>query len=162
GGRRHRLRHGRDAGRRAAPPHAGGARAVQRHRGVPGGAGPRRQQRGRGTGVHRLPAIERRAGRATGARLAARGGAMAVAPMVAERALGLAGVTTALLPLALVFVAFSTGRLLALGWRAVERGELAENVPSDLVLDAMWLSAGTSTIALALAVVFGTPVAYLL
>jgi len=72
------------------------------------------------------------------------------------------GFAAAFLPLALVFVAFVTLPLVALGWRAVESGELAENLTSELVLDAMWLSAVTSTIALVLAVVFGTPLAYLL
>jgi molybdate transport system permease protein len=72
------------------------------------------------------------------------------------------GMTAAFVPLALVFVAFITLPLVALGWRALESGELAKNVTSDLVLDAMWLSAVTSTIALVLAVLFGTPVAYLL
>lgn len=73
-----------------------------------------------------------------------------------------AGAALAFVPPALIFVAFVTVPLLALGWRAFESGELAENVTSDLVLDAMWLSAVTSTIALVLAVGFGTPVAYLL
>ena len=72
------------------------------------------------------------------------------------------GATATFAPLAFVFVAFVTLPLAALGWRAVESGELAENVTSDLVLNAMWLSAVTSTIALVLAIVFGTPVAYLL
>jgi molybdate transport system permease protein len=72
------------------------------------------------------------------------------------------GATATFAPLAFVFVAFVTLPLVALGWRAVESGELAENVTSDLVLNAMWLSAVTSTIALVLAIVFGTPVAYLL
>lgn len=67
-----------------------------------------------------------------------------------------------LLPPALVLVAFITLPLLVLAWRAVESGALAENATSSLVLNAMWLSAITSTIALALAIVFGTPVAYLL
>ena len=56
-------------------------------------------------------------------------------------------------------------RYAASGGAGLARGgerELADNVTSDLVLDAMWLSAVTSTIALTLAVVFGTPVAYLL
>jgi molybdate transport system permease protein len=65
-------------------------------------------------------------------------------------------------PLALVFVAFVALPLVALGWRAVDSGELADNVTSELVLDAMRLSAITSTIALAIAVMFGTPLAYLL
>jgi molybdate transport system permease protein len=65
-------------------------------------------------------------------------------------------------PMALVFVAFVTLPLLALGWRAAESGELADNLTSELVLDAMRLSAVTSTVALAIAVAFGTPLAYLL
>jgi len=68
----------------------------------------------------------------------------------------------AFVPLALVFVGFVTLPVLALVWRALESGELADNITSELVLDAMRLSAVTSTICLALAVVFGTPLAYLL
>jgi molybdate transport system permease protein len=52
--------------------------------------------------------------------------------------------------------------VLALIWRAAESGELADNLTSDIVLDAMWLSAVTSTLALLLALIFGTPLAYLL
>ena len=40
--------------------------------------------------------------------------------------------------------------LVALGWRAVDSGELRDNITSELVLDAMRLSAITSTIALIL------------
>jgi molybdate transport system permease protein len=65
-------------------------------------------------------------------------------------------------PMAVVFVAFVTLPLLALAWRAAGSGELADNLTSELVLDAMRLSAVTSTAALAIAVVFGTPLAYLL
>lgn len=65
-------------------------------------------------------------------------------------------------PLAFLFVAFVAIPVLALGWRAVESGELQNNITSDLVIDAMRLSAVTSTITLVLALVFGTPVAYLL
>lgn len=72
------------------------------------------------------------------------------------------GTAATFVPLALVLVAFITLPLVALGWRAAESGELANHITSDLVMNAMWLSAFTSTIALALAVVFGTPVAYLL
>lgn len=72
------------------------------------------------------------------------------------------GLTPAFGVLALLFVAFVAVPLLALGWRAVESGELESNITSDLVIDAMRLSAITSTIALGLAVLFGTPVAYLL
>ena len=73
-----------------------------------------------------------------------------------------ADASRAFLPLALVFVGFVALPLLALGWRAVDSGELADNITSDRVIDAMKLSAVTSTIALFLAVLFGTPVAYLL
>jgi molybdate transport system permease protein len=65
-------------------------------------------------------------------------------------------------PIALVFAAFVALPLIALTWRAFDSGELGDNITSDLVLDAMKLSAITSTIALLLAVLFGTPVAYLL
>ncbi len=70
--------------------------------------------------------------------------------------------TAAFLPLSLAFVAFVAAPVIALGWRAIDSGELADNLTSSLVLDAMRLSAITSTIALVLAIVFGTPVAYLL
>jgi molybdate transport system permease protein len=85
--------------------------------------------------------------------------------MTNSRAAGNAGgVDTArvFLPLALLLVAFISIPLIALAWRSVESGELADNITSELVLDSMRLSAITSTIALALAVIFGTPVAYLL
>ncbi len=70
--------------------------------------------------------------------------------------------TRAFAPLALIFVAFVALPLVALGWRAVESGELGDNLTSELVLDSMRLSAITSTIALLLAILFGTPLAYLL
>jgi molybdate transport system permease protein len=47
-------------------------------------------------------------------------------------------------------------------WRAFDSGELQKNITSDMVMHAMKLSAITSTISLILAVIFGTPVAYLL
>jgi molybdate transport system permease protein len=65
-------------------------------------------------------------------------------------------------PLALVFVLFMGLPLAAMFWRAFDSGELQSNLTSDMVLHAMRLSAVTSTISLALAIVFGTPVAYLL
>jgi molybdate transport system permease protein len=52
--------------------------------------------------------------------------------------------------------------LAALFWRAFDSGELADSITSDLVIDAMRLSAITSTIALLITLVFGTPVAYIL
>lgn len=65
-------------------------------------------------------------------------------------------------PAALLFVAFVTVPLAALAWRAVESGELAGNLTSDLVLDALRLSAITSTFTLVIAIAVGTPLAYLL
>jgi molybdate transport system permease protein len=70
--------------------------------------------------------------------------------------------TAVFAPCALLFVAFMVLPLAALLWRALDSGELAENLTSDFVLDAMRLSAITSTISLVLALVFGTPLAYLL
>jgi molybdate transport system permease protein len=70
--------------------------------------------------------------------------------------------TTVFAPAAFLFVAFMALPLAALAWRALDSGELAENLTSDFVLDAMRLSAITSTISLALAIAFGTPMAYLL
>jgi molybdate transport system permease protein len=66
------------------------------------------------------------------------------------------------LPAAVLFVAFLSIPLVALGWRALDSGELAENLTSDLVLDAMRLSAITSTFTLGIAIILGTPLAYLL
>jgi molybdate transport system permease protein len=65
-------------------------------------------------------------------------------------------------PLMLAYVAFVAVPLLALSWRALESGELRDNITTDLVLDAMKLSALTSTASLLLALIFGTPVAYIL
>jgi molybdate transport system permease protein len=63
---------------------------------------------------------------------------------------------------AILFVSFFAIPLLALGWRALESGELAENLTSDLVIDALRLSAITSTFTLFIAIIVGTPLAYLL
>jgi molybdate transport system permease protein len=71
-------------------------------------------------------------------------------------------VAFAFVPLALLFVAFMAVPLGAMFWRAFDSGELEKNLTSDMVVHAMKLSAITSTISLALAIVFGTPVAYLL
>jgi molybdate transport system permease protein len=72
------------------------------------------------------------------------------------------GLTAAFGALSLVFVAFVAVPVLALVWRAADSGELGTNITSSLVLKGMRLSAITSTLALALAVLFGTPLAYLL
>jgi molybdate transport system permease protein len=65
-------------------------------------------------------------------------------------------------PLGGLCVAFFAIPLVALGWRAVTSGELAENLTSGFVLDALRLSAITSTVTLFVAVAAGTPLAYLL
>ena len=71
-------------------------------------------------------------------------------------------VAVAFAPSALLFLAFMAVPLAALTWRAFDSGELASNLTSDFVLDAMKLSALTSTVSLLLAVLLGTPLAYLL
>jgi molybdate transport system permease protein len=75
-----------------------------------------------------------------------------------------AGVDLAMVfaPFAVVFVLFMGVPLAAMFWRAIDSGELQKNLTSDMVLHALRLSAITSTISLALAIIFGTPVAYLL
>jgi molybdate transport system permease protein len=65
-------------------------------------------------------------------------------------------------PLGILLVAFLTVPLLALAWRAVDSGELGDHITSGFVLDALRLSAITSTVTLAIAVIAGTPLAYLL
>ena len=65
-------------------------------------------------------------------------------------------------PPALLFGAFVIVPLAALAWRATDSGALADNVTSSLVLDSLRLSAITSTITLAVAIMVGTPLAYLL
>ena len=65
-------------------------------------------------------------------------------------------------PPALLFVAFLGVPLAALIWRALRSGELAGNVTTSLVLDSLRLSALTSTFTLVIAVIVGTPLAYLL
>jgi molybdate transport system permease protein len=65
-------------------------------------------------------------------------------------------------PPAFLFVAFMGVPLAAMVWRAIDSGELADNITSDFVIDAMRLSAITSTISLALTLFLGTPLAYLL
>jgi molybdate transport system permease protein len=65
-------------------------------------------------------------------------------------------------PPAVLFAAFLAVPLVALTWRALSSGELGDNVTSSLVLDSLRLSAMTSTVTLAVAVMVGTPLAYLL
>ncbi len=65
-------------------------------------------------------------------------------------------------PPALLFVAFFAVPIAALAWRAGSSGELTANLTSPSVLDALRLSALTSTIVLVAAVLAGTPLAYLL
>jgi molybdate transport system permease protein len=65
-------------------------------------------------------------------------------------------------PAALLFVAFMAIPLAAMFWRAFDSGELADNVTSGFVVDAMRLSAITSTASLVITLLLGTPVAYLL
>jgi molybdate transport system permease protein len=65
-------------------------------------------------------------------------------------------------PAALLFVAFMAIPLVTMFWRAIESGQLAENITSDFVIDAMRLSAITSTAALLITLLLGTPVAYIL
>jgi molybdate transport system permease protein len=65
-------------------------------------------------------------------------------------------------PPAILFVAFLGVPLAALVWRAGNSGELGDNITSSLVLDALRLSAITSTVTLLVAVMVGTPLAYLL
>jgi molybdate transport system permease protein len=63
---------------------------------------------------------------------------------------------------AVLALSFFTLPLVALAWRAVSSGELRENITSDLVLDSLRLSAITSTVTLAVAIMVGTPLAYVL
>lgn len=65
-------------------------------------------------------------------------------------------------PVAILFVAFLSVPLMALAWRGIRGGELSEQLTSDFVLDALRLSAVTSTFTLLIAIIAGTPLAYLL
>lgn len=66
------------------------------------------------------------------------------------------------LALAAVFALFFVLPFAGLVQRAAEDGQVWETARSGVVRDALWLSLWTSAVTLALAVVFGTPVAYLL
>lgn len=63
---------------------------------------------------------------------------------------------------ALLAIAFFSVPVMALVWRAASSGELSDNITSELVLDSLRISAMTSTFTLAVAVLVGTPLAYLL
>lgn len=63
---------------------------------------------------------------------------------------------------AILAVAFFSVPMVALFWRAASSGELADNVTSELVLDSLRISAVTSTVTLVVAMLVGTPLAYLL
>ena len=71
-------------------------------------------------------------------------------------------VAAVFLPAALLFVAFMFIPLAALFWRAFDSGELGDSITSALVVDAMRLSAITSTVSLVITLLFGTPLAYIL
>ena len=63
---------------------------------------------------------------------------------------------------AILALAFFSVPMVALAWRATSSGELGKNITSDLVLDSLRLSAITSTVTLLVAIMVGTPLAYLL
>lgn len=65
-------------------------------------------------------------------------------------------------PLATLFVAFVALPLGALIWRAARDPEFGDLVASSIVLDALRLSLLTSTLTLAIALLLGVPLAYLL
>lgn len=79
-----------------------------------------------------------------------------------RRPLARVGLAWLFAPAALLVVAFLTVPLLALIWRAIDSGELADNVTSDLAIDALRLSVITSTFTLIIAIIVGTPLAYIL
>lgn len=65
-------------------------------------------------------------------------------------------------PVGALFVAFLLLPIVALFWRGLDGGEVGDNITSGFVYDALKLSAITSTIALLVAIIAGTPLAYLL
>jgi molybdate transport system permease protein len=87
---------------------------------------------------------------------------MPVGPTATQRGRGGISITAAFLPAALLFVAFMFIPLAALFWRAFNGGELGDSITSSLVIDAMRLSAITSTVSLTITLLLGTPVAYIL
>ncbi|HEX5370645.1 MAG TPA: ABC transporter permease [Dehalococcoidia bacterium] len=65
-------------------------------------------------------------------------------------------------PAALLFVLFLFLPLAAMFWRAIDSGQLQDSITSSLVIDALKLSAITSTVSLIIVIIFGTPLAYVL
>jgi molybdate transport system permease protein len=65
-------------------------------------------------------------------------------------------------PIGALCVAFLLLPMIALAWRGVEGGAVGDNITSGFVYDALKLSAITSTVALLVAILAGTPLAYLL
>jgi molybdate transport system permease protein len=63
---------------------------------------------------------------------------------------------------AIIALAFFAVPIVALIWRAASSGELQDNITSELVLDSLRISAITSSVTLAVAILVGTPLAYLL
>jgi molybdate transport system permease protein len=63
---------------------------------------------------------------------------------------------------ALLFALFVAVPLVALGWRAIRDGEVADWLTSSFVVEALRLSLLTSTLTLLLALLLGVPSAYLL
>lgn len=70
--------------------------------------------------------------------------------------------TTAVVVLAAAFGIFFVLPLIGLLDRALDDEDFWETITTSQVRDAMWLSLWTSTVTVVLALVFGTPVAYLL
>ncbi len=67
-----------------------------------------------------------------------------------------------MIAVAVVFTLFFAVPLIALVWRAVETERISDFLADDMVRDALRLSLMTSLITLAIAVLLGTPVAFLL
>ncbi len=63
---------------------------------------------------------------------------------------------------AAAFALFVVVPLFALTWRAVQAGGLLDSLQKPIVREALRLSLLTSTVTLAIVIVFGTPLAYLL
>jgi len=83
-------------------------------------------------------------------------------PVTERRPIARVGLDWLFAPAGLLAVAFLSVPLAALIWRAARSGELAGNITTSLVLDSLRLSAITSTFTLVIALIVGTPLAYLL